>query len=143
MAALLRVLLFAIAVPTLFRLRLPRLNRLLAAPGPPVDPPPGASVKAEQIIRCVELARAVGNPLVRPRCLTRAVTLFYFLRRAGLDLTLCFGAARHDGHWLAAAGHCWLARNGQPFLEARDPRLNFIPIYWLPALPHGTTGARA
>ena len=94
--------------------------------------PENGAARAEQIIRCVEIARAVGRPLVRSKCLTRAVTLYYFLRRAGVELTLCFGAARKGGQLVAAAGHCWLIRNGQPFLEAQDPRMSFVPIYWLP-----------
>jgi hypothetical protein len=128
----LKVVVFATAVPLLFRLKLSALSRVLerritSARSPKADP-----TRTDQIIRCVEIARVVGNPVVRPKCLTRAVTLYYFLRRAGMDLTLCFGAARKHGRLVEAIGHCWLVKNGEPFLEAHDPRTDFVPIYWLP-----------
>ena len=140
----LRVVVFATAVPLLFRLKISALSRVLerrirSARTPNTDP-----AGTDLIIQCVETARAVGSPVVCPKCLTRAVTLYYFLRRAGMDLTLCFGAARKEGRLVEAAGHCWLVRNGEPFLEAHDPRTNFVPIYWLPnSLPgHQGTGLK-
>jgi len=137
----LRVVVFAIAVPLLFRLKISALSRVLerlirCARTPNTDP-----ARADQIIQCVEIARAVGGPVVCPTCLIRAVTLFYFLRRAGMELTLCFGAARKEGRLVEAAGHCWLVRNGEPFLEAHDPRTNFVPIYWLPESVPGPQGS--
>ena len=132
----LRIFVFATAVPLFFQLRISVLSRLLerrirGSGAPKADP-----ARTELIIRCVEIARAVGWPVIRPKCLTRAVTRYYFLRRAGMDLTLCFGAARKGDLLVNAVGHCWLVRNGEPYLEASDPRANFLPIYWLPnALP--------
>lgn len=128
----LRVLAFAALVPLLFHLRLPLLSRLLSRPIPPNVDPRLCADKTEQIIRCVNLARAIGRPLVNERCLTRAVTLYYFLRGAGLELTLCFGAACANGRLIQTAGHCWLMKDGVPFLEPRNPVCNFVPIYWLP-----------
>jgi hypothetical protein len=29
-------------------------------------------------------------------------------------------------------GHCWLIRNGKPFLENQDPRLLFAEVYKFP-----------
>jgi hypothetical protein len=119
-------------VPLLFCLRLSVLNRWLArraAVRAGAEPDPGAGAR---IIRCVELATAVGQPLVRARCLTRCATLFYFLRRAGWDLTLCFGAACVNGKLAEAPGHCWLVKDGKPFLEDKDPCLNYVPIYSMP-----------
>jgi hypothetical protein len=134
------VVVFATAVPLLFRLKISALNRVLerrirSAQTPNADP-----ARIDLIIQCVEIARAVGRPLVCPKCLTHAVTLYYFLRRAGMDLTLCFGAARKEGRLVEAAGHCWLVKNGEPFLEAHDPRTNFVPIYWLPNSLPGPQG---
>ena len=137
----LRVVIFAAAVPLLFRLKLSALSRvlerrILSARSSKADP-----ARTDQIIRCVEIARVVGSPVVCPKCLTRAVTLYYFLRRAGMDLTLCFGAARQHGRLVEATGHCWLVKNGEPFLEAHDPRTNFVPIYWLPNSLPGPQGS--
>jgi hypothetical protein len=119
-------------VPLLFKLKLTVLSRILECRIRSARGRRNDSIKGEQIIRCVEIAMTTGQPLVRARCLVRAVTLFYFLRRAGMDLTLCFGAALKEGRLVEAAGHCWLIKNGQPYLEERDPSVNFVPIYRLP-----------
>jgi hypothetical protein len=132
-----RVIAFATVVPLLFDLRIPVLSRVLEWRFRSAGERGEDCIKSEQIIRCVGIAMAIGRPLVRPRCLVRAVTLYYFLRRAGVDLTLCFGAARKEGRLVEAAGHCWLTRQGEPFLEERDPRESFVPIYWMPGCRAG------
>jgi len=128
----LRVLTFATAVPLLFNLRLSVLSRMLERRIRSARQREHDSINSNQIIHCVEIVRAVGQPLVRPQCLIRAVTLYYFLRCVGMDLRLCFGAAWKEGQLVEAAGHCWLLKDGEPFLEERDPRLSFLPIYCLP-----------
>jgi hypothetical protein len=67
--------------------------------------------------------------LVSTSCLTRGLTRYYFLRRAGVPVTLCFGVGWPDGRFEA---HCWLSRDGEPFLEARDPRPVFGETYRIP-----------
>jgi hypothetical protein len=130
---ILRVACFAAAVPILMRLKLSVLHRLLerriaSAAGREHDShEPGA------ILRCVESALALGTPLVRPGCLTRGLTLYYFLRRAGVDVTLRFGARWRDGEFMQGAGHCWLEKGGEPFLENGNPYRYSVPIYSLPA----------
>jgi hypothetical protein len=126
-----RVFLFAAAVPLIFRLRITWLNRLLSTRRGAVRPA-GELCERELILRCVEWAIRAGNPVIRQNCLTRGVTRYYFLRRAGADLSLCFGAAWHQGEFLQAPGHCWLVENGKPCLEESDPLLRFVPIYSLP-----------
>jgi hypothetical protein len=114
----------------LMRLRLPVLNRLLerrigaaAAASRPAHGP-------QDIVRCVESAIAAGAPLIRPSCLTRGLTLYYFLRRTGLEVALCFGVRWRDEQWRA---HCWLEKNGTPFLEGDTVERFVEPIYRLPA----------
>ena len=136
----LRVVVFATAVPLLFRLKISALSRVLERRIGSARTPKAGPASTDRIIQCVEIARSVGRPVVCPKCLTRAVTLYYFLRRAGMDLTLCFGAARKEGRLVEVAGHCWLMKNGEPFLEAHDPRTNFVPIYWLPDSLPGRQG---
>ena len=128
----LRVLLFAAVVPLLFRLKLSILSQWLERRVETVGLPAVESQTCERILRCVELAMTVGRPLVRPSCLVRGVTRYYFLRRAGLNLTLCFGAAMKAGEFVEAPGHCWLEHDGKTFLEPSDPRRYFLPIYRLP-----------
>jgi hypothetical protein len=138
----LRVACFAASVPILMRLKLPVLHRLLerriaSAAGSEDD-----SRGPGEILRCVESALSVGAPLLRPGCLTRGLTLYYFLRRAGVDVTLRFGARRRDGELIAEAGHCWLEKGGEPFLESGNPYQYSVPIYSLPATrpPAGEAG---
>jgi hypothetical protein len=85
--------------------------------------------RVQFIVSAVDVMLRVGAPLVRPGCLTRGLTLYYFLRRAGLDVSLCFGIGTPRG---AFVGHYWLVKDGEPFLEARDPRPLFTPVYSVP-----------
>ncbi len=121
----LRVLLFAAAVPHLLRLKLARLARVLEPGWEPssVDPD-----RAEKIRTYVEKAIERGGPLVRPGCLTLGLTRYYFFRRAGMDVSLHFGMGR-IGKEKEFVGHCWLVKDGEPYLERQDPRRLYIEMY--------------
>jgi hypothetical protein len=82
----------------------------------PVDP--GQEIEA--VGRRVDRLIRWGKPLVRPGCLTRGITGYYLLRRAGVDVSLCFGMGPVSG--VGTAGHCWLTLEGKPVLEVADPR---------------------
>ena len=126
-----RALVIAALVPVLFRFRLSTISRWLERRTRHVSRVSDAA-GIESIIRCVELAMILGRPLVRPKCLTRTITLYYFLRPTGLNLSVCFGATLKNGQLEPVPGHCWLLKDGLPFLEADDPAGRFIPIYTLP-----------
>jgi Transglutaminase-like superfamily len=120
-----RSLCFALAVPGLMRLPLPKLDVLLdwasaGAANPMVDPEPIAAT----VLQVLD----IGQPLVRRGCLTRGLTLYYCLRRAGVPVSLCFGMGRASGGD-GFDGHCWLELAGQPYLESRDPRTCFASMY--------------
>ena len=117
-----QILLFAAAVPLLLRFKLSRVEALLE----PRSSSRAERDRVEQIAECVEMAIRKGRPLVRPGCLTRGVTRYYFFRRDGMDVSLCFGMGQVDGK---DAGHCWLVKDGVPFLEARDPRPLYSEMY--------------
>lgn len=128
---LVRVCAFGAAVPLLMRLPLPRLAVLLTrAPRrrPPQRRPSPSEI--DRLERLVAIGPRVAGPLVRPGCLTRGVTLFWFLRRAGLEVELRFGLDPRDA--ADTDGHCWLSVDGEPFLEKRDPRPRFAELYRLP-----------
>lgn len=115
-----RVLLFGLFVPFLLRRGPERMAKLLE-PSPP--PPPAADpAAAEALARRIDRWLRAGWPLVRRGCLTRGITRYWFLRRAGFEVSLRFGVGEVNG---AFEGHCWLVRDGRPFLEKQDPR----PIY--------------
>jgi hypothetical protein len=97
---------------------------------PPTAPPPSILAEIQRLERLVAIAPRVAAPVVRPGCLTRGVTLFWFLRRAGLDVELRFGVDPRDA--ADTDGHCWLSVDGEPFLEKRDPRPRFAELYRLP-----------
>jgi hypothetical protein len=127
LAALVRVGVFAAAVPLLMRLPLPRASVLLTRSPRRRSPQQG---EVERLERLIGLAPRVAHPLVRGGCLTRGVTLFWFLRRAGLDVELRFGL--DPGGAEPTDGHCWLTLDDEPFLEKRDPRPRFTELYRLP-----------
>ena len=123
-ALALRSLCIALAVPALMRIPLAKLDTLLEwlvsrAASTSVDPEPIASTVLQML--------DAGRPLVRRGCLTRGLTLYYCLRRAGVSVVLCFGMGRTstgDGF----DGHCWLELDGKPYLEARDPRAYYATM---------------
>lgn len=117
---------FAVATPVLLRLKLLRLQSLLEPKGAAPTP----DLARVQKIGCyVDLALRLGRPLVRSGCLTRGLTLYYFVRRAGLEVTLCFGLGNLEDQFV---GHCWLVKDGEPFMETRDPRPRFTEVYRIP-----------
>jgi hypothetical protein len=117
------------AVPALVRLKLSTLERVLE-PRRFLPSPDEHTVR--RTIELVEKVLRLGRRLFRPGgCLTRGLTLHYFLRRAGVDVRLCFGMGHPDGKEMA--GHCWLELDGRPFLERRDPRLVFGETYRIPS----------
>jgi hypothetical protein len=118
-----RVLAFAASAPFLARLSLRRLAAVLEPRHPPRDPDPA---RVAAVLHSVERALRVGSPIVRESCLTRGLTYFYFLRRAGVDVSLAFGVGRREGQY---RGHCWLVKDGEPYLEREDPRRTFTETY--------------
>ena len=117
-----RLCAFAAAAPLIMRLPLPRVRALLVRS-------PRAQIHAapERISRLVALAGQAAHPVVGTGCLPRGVTLFWFLRRAGVDVELRFGIDPAAG----ADAHCWLALAGEPYLERVDVT-RFTELYRLP-----------
>ena len=113
----LRIAAFAVVVPLLMRLRLSSLERVLEPRGPKRSASPE---RVTALAERIDWVLRRGRPLVRPGCLTRGVTLYYFLRRAGADVTLVFGMGKPEDASFAA-GHCWLVKDGEPFLEREGP----------------------
>lgn len=126
----LRVLLFAAIVPLLLRRDLARLGPKLALADPGSLPPPPPPEVVLALVEKIDRLLRSGRPLVRSGCLTRAITLFYFLRRAGAPVSLHFGMGEVDGGF---SGHCWVVHDGLPLAEKRDPRPIFTEMFRIPA----------
>jgi hypothetical protein len=109
------------------RLPLPTLSRLVQ----PRRAPRRSALTAERIAALVDTARVAGYPAIRQGCQTRAVTLYWFLARAGLPVELRFGIAVHGA--ADADGHAWVSLNGRAFLEKDDPEPRFTVTYRVPA----------
>jgi len=118
----LRVLLFAAVVPYVLRLKISRVAGVLE---PGSDPSEVSDRRVKKISDFVERAILDGKPFVRSGCLTRGLTRYYFLRRAGLDVTLCFGMGGSERDFM---GHCWLEKDGRPFLEGEDTQ-RYVEMY--------------
>jgi hypothetical protein len=121
----LRVLAVAAAVPLITRLSLPRQEAILEPRGTRSPDSSSAAWLEANIDRIL----AASHPLVRPGCLTRGLTHYYFLRRAGIEVRLTYGIGKVNGR---TEGHCWLVRDGEPYLEQRDPRDHFTETHSIP-----------
>jgi len=121
-----RVLGFATMAPALMRLGPARLDRLLEAG---ISGRPVLASDANHVAACVDGAMRLGYPAVRPGCLTRGLTMYYFLRRAGLPVRLHFGMGVVAG---SLVGHCWIVHHGGPFLEHTDPSPIFRSVCAFP-----------
>ena len=121
---------FSAAVPLLMRMPLPRLAAVVTRPPRRRRVSPAT---AERLAVLVEIAPRVAGPVVRTGCLTRGVTLFWFLRRSGMDVELRFGLDPTDASQPTGVdGHCWVTVAGEPFLEKVDPRPRFTEVFRIP-----------
>ena len=64
--------------------------------------------------------------------------MYHFLREAGADVTLSFGVGRLDEDFRA---HCWIVKDGTPFLEASRPDLLYTETFRLPVADLERAGA--
>lgn len=123
---LIRILCLALVCRARMRLSPARLRRELSRPG---RGRPGAAVDAALLARHVDAVLIAARPLVPSGCLARALVLHRLLRGSGLGVEVVFGVREVGGRYL---GHCWLAQDGEPLLEARDPRGAFVTVLRMP-----------
>ena len=115
-----------LATPLLARLSPLRLRRVLsyaiAAPWPRRASPEEARAQVERAI-------GIAARLRTQTCLTRGISRYVVLRRAGLAVELVFGLGAPSGRF---EGHCWLELEGRPYLETTDPRGLFPEVFRVP-----------
>lgn len=126
---LVRVLCFGTIMPALKRLGWVRLQSLLERRFPDLGETGPLSAPGRHILQGIDDAFDLGRPFICGACLCRGLSRYYFLRRAGIDVALCFGIPLRDHVVSAGPGHCWLEYQGKPILEKKDPRDGFITVH--------------
>lgn len=124
-----QVVTVAAIVPLITRLPLDTLSRIITPRSVPqaVDPR-----RVTQLTALIPAVLHAGCPFLRTHCLPRGLVLYYFLRRAGLEVELCFGMGASKGEY---SGHCWLSSQGSPYLENGDPTPRYVEFYRFPTGP--------
>ena len=126
---LLRILVYAAAVPALTLTRLTSWERF--AGGGRRSRTDGGSEFVEKTVAYYDAVLIAFRPVVRNGCLVRGLTLYHFLRKSGVDVSLRFGFVQVDDSF---TGHCWLVKNGRPFLEPDRPDIAYTETFRLPML---------
>lgn len=95
-----------------------------------LTPPPQPQLLERAIMRqIVDALTAFGAGRPLGICLRRSLLRYHFLRRAGLPVTVHFGARRlGDG----LGGHAWLTVDGQPYHEQPEHYLNYTVMWSFP-----------
>ena len=66
-------------------------------------------------------------------CLRRSLLRYYFLREAGLPVTIVFGARlKRNDEGGGLGGHAWLTLNGRPYHESPANHQGFVKMYAYP-----------
>jgi hypothetical protein len=124
---ILRILVYAAAVPALTLTRLTSWEHF--AGGGRRRRAEGGSEVVNKTAAYFDAVLIAFRPVVRSGCLVRGLTLYHFLRKAGVDVSLRFGFVQVDGSF---TGHCWLAKDGRPFLEPDRPDIAYTETFRLP-----------
>ena len=75
-----------------------------------------------KIIKYTDYILNIKPELWNGTCLKRSLILFYFLRKLGMNISICFGTRYNiilpeDSSGKNLEGHAWLMHNGKIFLE--------------------------
>ena len=119
--------LFVLVVPVMYRLA--PLRWLLRLATPPERLAPYRNVPAETILSIV--SRRLRRPrLMRRRpCLRKGLTLFHFLRLAGLRPQLHFGVFAPAPHARRCRAHCWLTLDNRALADAPQEPCAEVLVY--------------
>ena len=114
------------------------LPELLNAPLPAVvgsQTPLSADLplSAPAVRRLADAAALVERRSPLGLCLRRSLLRYHYLRRAGVPLTLNFGARFKAGHAdRDITGHAWVTLSGQPYYEDGENYQDFVTMLRFP-----------
>lgn len=97
-------------------------------------PQPATTLPADDIRRLADAVAAwhMRSPL--GICLRRSLLRYYFLREAGVEVNIVFGArfkGPQEGGGIG--GHAWLRLDGWPYYENPQDYEGFVEMYVYPA----------
>ena len=121
-----RIFLLITVLPAMLRLlSLPRLMKMLTHRDLRVCKDPDSESK-DKIVKFTDYLLNRNFWIYKSTCLKRALVLYYFLRRSGIDVQICFGVRSNAKSseiktQNVLEGHAWLLYSGNIFLE-RDAK---------------------
>lgn len=76
----------------------------------------------EKLVHYTDYILALNILMYKQKCLKRSIVLYHFLRKSGLNVSICFGVKfNRDGSHTTSKerldGHAWLEYNGEIYLE--------------------------
>lgn len=97
------------------------------------SPAPGIEMQPDDLRHLADAVAAwhLSSPL--GICLRRSLLRYYFLRQAGVPVSIVFGArfkSKPEGGGIG--GHAWLTLNGSPYHENPQDYQGFVTMYVYP-----------
>ena len=118
-----RILNLIAVLPAMLRfLSIPRLMKVLTPLGTTNFGKPFDDKDRDRIVKYTDYIQGRNFLMFKSTCLRRSLVLYHFLRRAGVNVQICFGV-RYKGELQKEEfsreleGHAWLLYKGEIFLE--------------------------
>jgi len=110
-------------LPLLIRLlTIPQLMKILTPQHGEVKNARNLHDRRDTVVKYADYILSLNFWMYKNTCLKRSLVLYYFFRKLGMDVYICFGVKhkkdlteRETGKRLE--GHAWLSHNGDFFLE--------------------------
>jgi hypothetical protein len=115
-----QILILATVLPLLIKLlSIPKLMKLLTPRDAIVFKHQDSHTAKEKIVRYTDYILSRRFWIYKMICWKRALVLYRFLRKAGFNVTICFGVRlpNTESKDKPLEGHAWLVYNGEIFLE--------------------------
>ena len=120
-------------------LSIPRLMKLLTPRGTTNFRKPVDDKGRDRIVKYTDYLQGRNVWMFKSTCLRRSLVLYHFLRRAGVNVQICFGVRykgelQQEGSSKELEGHAWLLYKGEIFLERNAAMVRgYTVTYCFPA----------